>query len=167
MAQDFFYPPGSSSTVVFPATGATSANQVLEIAQLTAINSNTTGVATAAKQDTGNTSLASIDTKTPTVGQKLMAASSPVVIASDQSAVPVTVASVPLPTGAATEATLAAFSAKSAASLVPAAFDYIALTYSGSNLTVATYKTGGSGGSTVATLTMAYTGSQLDSVTKT
>jgi len=48
------------------------------------------GSATSAKQDTGNTSLASIDTKTPTVGQKTSAASSPVVLASDQPAIPVT-----------------------------------------------------------------------------
>lgn len=96
-------------------------------------------------------SLASIDTKTPTVGQKTMAASSPVVIASDQSIIPVHDA---------------ALSNKTAASLVPEAFDYISLSYTGDNLTTAVYKTGGSGGSTVATLTLAYTGAQLDSVTK-
>lgn len=44
--------------------------------------------------------------------------------------------------------------------------DYIALTYTGDNLTGVTYKTGGAGGTTVATLTLAYTGSRLDSVTK-
>lgn len=44
--------------------------------------------------------------------------------------------------------------------------DYIALSYTGSNLTSVVYKTGGAGGTTVATLTLAYTGSQLDSVTK-
>lgn len=48
-----------------------------------------TGAATAARQDTGNTSLASIDGKLGTLGQKNMAGSAPVVIASDQSAVPV------------------------------------------------------------------------------
>jgi hypothetical protein len=41
------------------------------------------------------------------LGQKVMAASFPVVIASDQSAVPISAASLPLPAGAATEATLA------------------------------------------------------------
>jgi hypothetical protein len=45
--------------------------------------------------------------------------------------------------------------------------DYIGLTYTGSNLTSVVFKTGGSGGTTVATLTLAYTGSTLDSVTKT
>lgn len=51
--------------------------------------------------------------------------------------------------------------------LVPAAYDYIALSYTGDNLTGVVFKSGGSGGTTVATLTLAYTGSVLDSVTKT
>jgi hypothetical protein len=44
--------------------------------------------------------------------------------------------------------------------------DYIALSYTGSNLTGVEYKDGGAGGTTVATLTLAYDGSQLMSVTK-
>lgn len=40
------------------------------------------GVSTAAKQDTGNTSVASIDTKTPALGQALAAASVPVILPS-------------------------------------------------------------------------------------
>lgn len=52
-----------------------------------------------------NTEVTSIDAKTPALGQALMAASVPVVIASNQSTVPVSVASLPLPSGAATEAT--------------------------------------------------------------
>lgn len=45
--------------------------------------------------------------------------------------------------------------------------DYIALSYTGANLTGVVYKTGGSGGTTVATLTLAYDGSNnLTSVTK-
>ena len=45
--------------------------------------------------------------------------------------------------------------------------DYISLSYTGSNLTGVVYKTGGSGGTTVATLTLAYDGSSnLISVTK-
>jgi hypothetical protein len=79
------------------------------------------------------TTLAAINTKTPSQGQALMAASSPVVIASNQSAVPVSgpltdvqlraaavpvsASALPLPTGAATEATLAAASAKLPATL--------------------------------------------------
>ena len=45
--------------------------------------------------------------------------------------------------------------------------DYISLSYTGSNLTGVVYKTGGSGGTTVGTLTLAYDGSNnLISVTK-
>lgn len=74
-----------------------------------------TGASTAANQTTSNTTLSSIDAKTPALGQTTMAASSPVTIASNQSALPVTgaffqatqpvsAASLPLPTGAATSA---------------------------------------------------------------
>lgn len=49
-----------------------------------------TGASTSALQTTGNTSLSSIDTKTPALGQHAMSASQPVAIASDQSAIPVT-----------------------------------------------------------------------------
>jgi hypothetical protein len=45
--------------------------------------------------------------------------------------------------------------------------DYISLGYTGVNLTSVVYKDGGSGGTTVATLTLAYDGSNnLISVTK-
>jgi hypothetical protein len=47
------------------------------------------------------------------------------------------------------------------------AHDYIAMTYTGSNLTGVVYKDGGSGGTTVATLTLAYdVNDNLTSVTK-
>jgi hypothetical protein len=49
-----------------------------------------TGASTSALQTAGNASLSSMDTKTLAAGQATMAASSPVVIASNQSAVPVT-----------------------------------------------------------------------------
>jgi len=54
---------------------------------------------------------------------------------------------------------------------VPDAYDYIALTYvSAGNgegeVETVTYKIGGSGGTTVATLTLAYTDSVLSSITK-
>lgn len=76
------------------------------------INTNVAGVATEAKQDSQLTSLTSIDTKLAsidagipaTLGQQTATNSMPVVIASNQSAIPTTVASLPLPTGAATEA---------------------------------------------------------------
>ncbi len=54
-----------------------------------------------------------------------------------------------------------------ASGLVPAEYDYISLSYTGDNVTTVVYKTGGSGGTTVATLTLAYSGSNLTSVTKT
>jgi hypothetical protein len=63
-----------------------------------------TGASTSALQTAGNASLSSIDGKLNSLGQKAMAASMPVVIASDQSTVPVSMASAPLPTGAATAA---------------------------------------------------------------
>lgn len=44
--------------------------------------------------------------------------------------------------------------------------DYIGLTYTGDNPTTIVYKTGGSGGTTVATLTLTYTGANVTSVTK-
>lgn len=53
------------------------------------------------------------------------------------------------------------------AQLVPFEYDYIALSYTGDNLTSVVYKTGGVGGTTVATLTLAYTGSVLNSITRT
>lgn len=53
-------------------------------------------------------------------------------------------------------------------SLVPSKFDYISLSYTLGNVTTVVYKLGGSGGSTVSTLTLAYDGSgNLTSVTKT
>lgn len=137
------YPASSSSST----GGATAANQVLEIADLDAIN-----------------------TKTPALGQAVMASSSPVVIASNQTAVPVSAASLPLPSGAATEATQSAFSAKSASSDVHEAYDYRAFTYVAATqkIDTITYKSGGSGGTTVALQTFAYDGSdRLTSITKT
>lgn len=47
-----------------------------------------TGAATAGNQTTQSTSLNSLDTKTPTLGQKTMAGSRPVALSSDQSAIP-------------------------------------------------------------------------------
>jgi len=47
-------------------------------------------------------------------------------------------------------------------------YDYISLGYTGSNLTSVVFKTGGAGGSTLATLTLAYdVDNNLISVTKT
>lgn len=73
------------SSSALPSGAATSANQSTAITQLNAINANTDNLPTA-------------------LGQTTMAASLPVAIASNQSAVPISAASLPLPTGAATEA---------------------------------------------------------------
>lgn len=82
----------------------------------------------------------------------------------------ISAASLPLPTGAATETTLAAFSNKSSSSDVSEDYDYRAFTYVGATQSIDTiiYKTGGSSGTTVATQTFAYDGSnRLASITKT
>lgn len=74
-----------------------------------------------------------------------------------------------LPTGASTSAlqTTANTYLSGIAGLTPTAYDYISLSYTGDNLTGVVFKTGGSGGTTIATLTLVYSGSQLSSVTKT
>lgn len=88
-------------------------------------------------------------------------------------AVPVSAASLPLPTGAATEATLLSFSNKTNAGLVGNAHDYIEQTYvtAGNGigqLETVVFKTGGALGTTVATLSFAYDGQdRLVSVTRT
>lgn len=67
------------------------------------------------------------------------------------------------------EADIDQMNAKIPAGLVPTAFDYISLTYVGAttDIQTVTYKSGGSGGTTVATLTLVYDGSnRLTSVTK-
>lgn len=108
---------------ITPATGgATSAKQDTGNTSLASIDGKITavntgavvvsssalpsGAATAANQTTANTSLASLDTKTPS----LVSGRQPV----DGSGVtqPVSAASLPLPTGAATETTLAALNTK-------------------------------------------------------
>lgn len=53
------------------------------------IGAQTATLATSGNQTTGNSSLASINSKTPSLGQAAMAASVPVVIASDQTAIPI------------------------------------------------------------------------------
>jgi hypothetical protein len=83
-----------------------------------------TGASTSALQTTGNTSLASIDTKL----------TSPITVTGPLTdaqlrATPVPVSGTVSVSGVATEATLAALSAKTAGALVPQAFNEIALTY--------------------------------------
>jgi len=45
-------------------------------------------------------------------------------------------------------------------------YDYVSLSYTGIDLTGVVYKTGGSGGTTVATLTLGYSGGELVSVAR-
>jgi hypothetical protein len=85
----------STTTTPLPVTDAAAEASLSSIdGKSTTIATNTGNTATSTATtatNTGNTatSVASIDTKTPTVGQKTMAASSPVVIASDQSSISV------------------------------------------------------------------------------
>ena len=53
-------------------------------------------------------------------------------------------------------------------SLTPEKYDYLSLSYTDSNLTGIVFKTGGAGGTTVATLTLGYDGSNnLTSIART
>jgi hypothetical protein len=83
---------GGSVTVDNAGTFATQATQagVWNLTNISGTITLPTGASTSALQTTGNSSLSSIDGKTPALGQALMAASVPVVIASNQSAIPVT-----------------------------------------------------------------------------
>jgi hypothetical protein len=69
-------------------------------------------------------------------------------------------------TAMAADLALTKSSAASIAGMAIPANDYMEFGYTGSNLTSVIYKSGGSGGTTVATLTSAYSGSNLTSVTK-
>lgn len=187
--------PISAVALPLPAGAATSANQTTEIASLasidthvTNIDTNTihvdtddvtitssvlpTGAATSANQSTEIASLASIDGKLNSLGQKTMANSVPVVIASDQSAVAITAASLPLPAGAATAANQATeiaslssinstLTSRLSGAFVPTAYDEVDLTYvtvgNGiGQIQTAVYKLATV---TVKTLTLTYDGS--------
>lgn len=88
---------------------STEAKQDSQITELQSINteldSQTTQLTTLnAKDFATQTTLAALNTKVPSQGQAVMTASVPVVIASNQSAVPVSASTLPLPSGAATSA---------------------------------------------------------------
>ena len=51
--------------------------------------------------------------------------------------------------------------------LVPKEYDYIALSYSGDNISQVLYRSGGVAGGIVATLTLSYTGSSLMAIART
>jgi len=87
--------------------------------------------------------LSTLIARTPALGQQTVANSVSTALATEQAATLGSIAGISVP-----------------------AHDYVALGYTGDNLTTVVYKTGGSGGTTVATLTLAYTGARLDSVTR-
>lgn len=86
---------GNTTPLIATSSGYLGVQDLAAEASLVNIQNHTSNI---------DTATADIDSKTPTLGQKTSAGSSPVVIASDQSSIPVTVASVPLPTGASTAA---------------------------------------------------------------
>lgn len=78
---------GSATTQ--PVSGTITANQggTWNITNVSGTVSLPTGASTSALQTTGNSSLSSIDTKTPALGQAAMASSVPVAIASNQTGI--------------------------------------------------------------------------------
>lgn len=140
MAQNFWYPPGSSSSN-----------------SITANQGTPTVVASAWPMKITD----GVDVALVSAGGELS----------------VSAASLPLPSGAATAANqtseialITAANNKMASSDVSEDFDYRAFAYVGATnkIDTITYKTGGSGGTTVATQTFGYDGSdRITSITKT
>lgn len=176
----------SVDSSVLPTGAATSSNQVAQTndldfivvsSQQTANNTASLNLVagTTTTGQTGPMVLGSVTTAAPTysTGQLNpfnMTTSGRLRIDGSGTTQPISAASLPLPTGAATESTIAA---RLAGSLVPTAFDYIAVTYVSSGngigqIATASYKTGGSGGTLVKTLTLAYdVNNKISSVTAT
>lgn len=50
--------------------------------------------------------------------------------------------------------------------LIPSTYDYIDLTYTGTNISQAVFKQGGAGGTTIATLLLTYVSDNLKTVTR-
>lgn len=124
---------GSYSSLMARGTG-TNDMYVIEVDPVTGsipvaatLNVSTSGLATSAKQDTGNTSLANIDAGIPAaLGQTTMASSMPVTLASDQTALSTTSTNFPTTvdtnTGAAGASTIRVVpSTRSEASATPLA----------------------------------------------
>ena len=108
---------GSLQVSVQNATLAVTQSGTFNITNISGTVSLPTGASTATLQTTGNTSLNSIDTKTPALsGGRVPVESNLVQGLTDSqlraSAVPVSLSSSPLPTGAATESTLVALNNK-------------------------------------------------------
>lgn len=92
---------GLSGTSAWKIDGSSFTQPISAAALPLPLNASTSSL-----QTTSNTSLASIDIKTPPLGQTTMANSQPIVIASNQSAIAITASSLPLPNNASTESTL-------------------------------------------------------------
>ena len=101
-----FQPTAANLNANVSGTVAATQSGTWDVTNVSGVVSLPTGASTAANQTTGNSSLSSIDTKTPA----LVTGRVPV----DGSAVtqPISAASLPLPAGAATQATLSSIDAK-------------------------------------------------------
>ena len=101
-----FQPTAANLNANVSGTVAATQSGAWDVTNVSGVVSLPTGASTAANQTTGNSSLSSIDTKTPA----LVTGRIPV----DGSAVtqPISAASLPLPAGAATQATLSSIDAK-------------------------------------------------------
>ena len=93
--------PVTAAALPLPAGAATEATLATRATEATLATRATEATLATRAAD------ATITARLNTLGQKTMALSAPVVLSSDQSAIPVTAAALPLPAGAATEATLA------------------------------------------------------------
>lgn len=156
------------SATLDASTLATSAKQLPDNHQVTVSNIASTPVISGFALETGG-NLAAIKAKTdniPAQGQALATASLPVVLPVSQITTLTPPAAI---TGFATSTKQDTViqNLQAINSLTPTTYDYISLSYTGANLTGVVYKLGGSGGTTVSTLTLGYDGSDnLTSVTK-
>lgn len=126
-----------------------------------------TGAATSLNQVTANSSLSSIDGKLPS---NLTVSATRLLVDGSGVTQPISAASLPLPTGAATETTLSALNQRLPGGLVPAKFDEIAVTYVAAGNGVGEVQTAvfKLAAATVATLTLSYNSSnKLTGVVKT
>ena len=158
--------PASVASLPLPTGASTEAKQDTLIAAVDGVE----GLLTTIDADTG-----SIDSKLPALSSgaipvtgpltdtQLRASSVPVApnISRGSGVMDANTTRVTLATDGPTVAALS-----SIAGLTIPAHDYIALTYTGTNLTGVQYRTGGATGTIVGTLTLAYSGSNLTSVTK-
>lgn len=137
------------------AGGATEAKQDVMISELQDIEALVT---------TGNASLVDIDTNTSNTASSVSSIDGKVSTEAKQDNIITELQNI--------DGVLDSLNARLAGNLVPETFDYLQLTYVAAGngigeIETVVYKTGGSGGSTVATLTLAYDGSdRLASVTR-